>query len=461
MSRLGHCARSILGVVVVCIASGLTQTSIAADGDYRLGTQGEVIDDRVMYSVGGGSAAGAPSSLYRPNGLGVGVSWRANMMCGNMNLSNTLQNQLNGATEGFQQIMGNVVQSATQAVMSLPALIIQRANPGLYELLSNGVMQGRIDFDRSKLTCQAMAEKMADKVDQAGWGALAKNQEMQENLEQTGGDAITAVRNTETRNGNNGVTWVGGQRAGGDSQVPVRVTADVVKAGYNLLHNRSVDDTSSLGSNCQGGAICQTWESANDAAEWATRVLGETEVATCDGCESLRSSAGTGLSPLIQQAYEEHLLGLQQLLSGAESLTAENLAKVSSPMLPVSRGVIEGLRDDPDQDVLARRLASETALSSIIYKALLLQRTLAAGSREPNVASAEPAQLALQRNVSALDREVQLLQTELQVRQSLATNTASLVLDRHTGGAGASRTVEQRDPEPSRLDQVGQRSQTP
>ncbi|UVL01457.1 hypothetical protein [Pseudomonas sp. B21-048] len=27
--------------------------------------------------------------------------------------------------------------------------------PGLYELLSNGVMQGRIDFDRSKLTCQA------------------------------------------------------------------------------------------------------------------------------------------------------------------------------------------------------------------------------------------------------------------------------------------------------------------
>ncbi len=65
--------------------------------------------------------------------------------------------------------MGSIVQNATQAVMSLPALIIQRANPGLYELLSNGVMQGRIDFDRSKLTCQAMAEKMADKVGQAGW----------------------------------------------------------------------------------------------------------------------------------------------------------------------------------------------------------------------------------------------------------------------------------------------------
>ena len=132
------------------------------------------------------------------------------MMCGNMSLTNTLQNQLNGVTEGFQQIMGSIVQNATQAVMSLPALIIQRANPGLYELLSNGVMQGRIDFDRSKLTCQAMAEKMADKVGQAGWGALAKNQEMQGNLEQTGGDAVAAVKNTEAHNGNNGVSWVGG-----------------------------------------------------------------------------------------------------------------------------------------------------------------------------------------------------------------------------------------------------------
>jgi hypothetical protein len=71
----------------------------AAEDNYRLGTQGEVLDDRVMYTIGGGSAVGSPSSLYRPSGLGVGGSWRANMMCGNMSLTNTLQNQLNGATE--------------------------------------------------------------------------------------------------------------------------------------------------------------------------------------------------------------------------------------------------------------------------------------------------------------------------------------------------------------------------
>ncbi|POF88758.1 integrating conjugative element protein [Pseudomonas putida] len=436
-------------------------TGHAAENGYHLGDQAQVLDDRVMYTIGGGSAAGAPSSLYRPSGLGVGLSWRANMMCGNMNLSNTLQNQLNGATQGFQQIMGNVIQNATQAVMSLPAMIIQRANPGLYELLSNGVLQGRIDFDRSKLTCQAMAAKMADKVDQAGWGALAQNQEMQHNLEQSNGDAVTAVKDTESNNGNNGVSWVGGQKAGGNGQAPIRVTSDVVKAGYNLLHNRSVEDTSAIGSSCQNGAICQAWSSPDEAAEWATRVLGETEVETCDDCETLRVSAGAGLTPLIQETYTQHLEGLQRMLSSAEEPTPENLGKVSSPLLQVSRGVIESLRDDPDQNLLARRLASETALSSVIYKAMLLQRTLLAGSREPNVASAQPATTALNSNVETLEREIRLLQTELQVRQALATNTASLVLDRHAGGADASRNIDQRDPRPDRLQRADQGRSTP
>jgi len=458
MSRL--LARPWLGPMslLLCGLLAMATHAHAAEGDYRLGTHGAVLDDRVMYTIGGGSAVGSPSSLYRPSGLGVGGSWRANMMCGNMSLTNTLQNQLNGATEGFQQIMGSVVQNATQAVMSLPALIIQRANPGLYELLSNGVMQGRIDFDRSKLTCQAMAEKMADKVGQAGWGALAKNQEMQSNLEQTGGDAVATVKNTESQNGNNGVSWVGGSKAGGNGQTPIRVTSDVVRAGYNLLHNRTVADSTSISSSdCLGGAICQTWASPQEESEWAVRVLGESEVATCDSCETLRATAGSGLTPLIQEAYSERLKALQGLLSGSLSPTPDNLAKASSPILPVTRGVIEALRDDPDQDLLARRLASETALSSVLDKALLLLRTLLAGSHEPNIASAEPAQTALTKNIDALEREIRLLQTELQVRQMLATNTASLVLDRHAGGADASRTVEQGDPEPGRLNDADAR----
>lgn len=450
------CGLVLLGVGLI------DQSAWAAPDDYRLGTQGEALDDRVMYTIGGGSAVGAPSSLYRPSGLGVGFGWRSNLMCGNMDIGTTLQNQLNGATAGFQQIMGSVVQNATQAVMSLPALIIQRANPGLYELLSNGVMQGRLDFDRAKLTCQSMTEKMADKVDQAGWGVLAKNQEMQSNLEQSGGDAITAVRNTETRNGNNGVAWIGGQQAGGVGQPPIRATEDVVRAGYNLLHQRAVDDSTSVtNTECQGGAVCSTWSSPEDATAFAVQVLGETEVATCDDCESLQATAGVGLTPLIQHTYTEHLEALHGLIAGTTDLSRESLSKASSPMLPVTRSVIEALRNDPDQDLLVRRLASETALSTVVDQAIQLQRLLLAGSHEPNISSAEPAQQAVTQNLDTLDREIHTLQTEMQIRQMLATNTASLVLDRQAAGVDESRTIQHNDPEPNRLDEAERSRQAP
>src|SRR3546814_5939375 len=89
--------------------------------------------------------------------IGVGIGWNSNLICGDMSITTTLQNQLNGITNGFQTIMSNVIQNATSAVASLPALIIQRADPGLYNLLTNGILQARLDFDRSKMTCRAIA----------------------------------------------------------------------------------------------------------------------------------------------------------------------------------------------------------------------------------------------------------------------------------------------------------------
>ncbi|MFU7548250.1 integrating conjugative element protein, partial [Pseudomonas paraeruginosa] len=90
--------------------------------------------------------------------------------------------------------------------------------------------------------------------------------------------------------------------------------------------------------------------------------------------------------PLIQEEYEAKLEALQELISGTRNTTFENLREASSTSLPITRGVIEALRDEPDQDLLARRLASEVALSSVLEKALLLQRTLLTGKKEPNVA---------------------------------------------------------------------------
>ena len=437
-------------VLALRCASASAQTSV---NQYGVQHQGSVIGDDVLYSIGGGRAVSmTPASNM--HSIGVGIGWNSNLICGDMSISTTIQNQLNGITNGFQTIMSNVIQNATAAVASLPALIIQRADPGLYNLLTNGILQARLDFDRSKLTCRAMAEKMVDVAGgQVGWSQIADGMVLKQAVSST--DAVSAIEQTESSRGNEGVTWVGGENAGGSGQRPIRVVSDVVSAGYNLVNGRDVDDTSSIApGNCGGNLTCETWSSPATASAWAVRVLGEQEQRTCETCTKTVTTPGVGLTPLIQEEYETKLEALQELITGSRSLSLDNLQAAGSASLPITRGVIEALRDEPDQDILARRLASEISLSSVLEKALLLQRTLLTGRKEPNVAANELAQKAVSHESDLLDREIHNLKTELELRRELASNSPTAIIQRHSARSIGSRGIYQGDPTSDRLDQL-------
>lgn len=413
---------------------------------------GSVIGDEVMYSIGGGNAV-SMSGAAGMRSIGVGVGWNSNLVCGDMSMSTTIQNQLNGLTNGFHNIMSSVIQSATSAVASLPALIIQRADPGLYNLITNGVLQARLDFDRSKLTCRAMAERMAEAAGgQLGWSQLAEGIALRDAVGST--DAVSAVEQAETRRGNDGVPWVGGTNAGGAGQTPIKVVSDVTRAGYNLVNGRSVGDTSAIDARRCGSLSCQAWPSPQAAADWATRVLGEQAQRTCDACTRTETVPGVGLTPLIQEEYEARLEVLKELVVGTRNTTFDNLREAGSASLPITRGVIEALRDEPDQDLLARRLASEVALASVLEKALLLQRTLLTGKKEPNVAANQMAVEAVNQESDTLDREIRNLKTELELRRELASNSPMSIIQRHSTRAAGSRGVFEGDPVPDRLNQL-------
>lgn len=436
------------------MAFGLSSAMAMAADPIKVESAGSVIGDDVLYSIGGGNAV-TMGSAGNMDSISVGAGWQNNLVCGNMNMSNTLENQLNGATQGFQNIMSSVVQNATSAVASLPALILQRANPALYNLITNGILQARLDFDRSKGTCRAIADKMADIAgEQMGWGKLAEGQAMSKTLT-SNSDAVAAIDQVERTGGNDGVTWVGGERAGGSGQKPIRIVGDVTRAGYNLLTSRPVDDTSSISKDsCNNGLVCNVWSSPQEATAFATRVLGEQQQQTCDSCPKTVTAAGVGLSPLIQETYDTKLQALQELLNGSKSMTLENLAAASSNSLPVTRGVIAALKDERDQALLARRLASEVALSDVLEKALLLQRTLLTGSKEPNVAANGLAAQAVNQQSSTLQLEIDNLKTELELRRQLANNSPLAIIERSRTRADGSRGVFQGDVEADRLNQL-------
>lgn len=452
--------RATLLVAAITLAVGVAwaQTRIDPNG---VNVSGSMIGDDVLYSIGGGRAV-SMGGAGNMQSIGVGVGWNSNLICGDMSITTTLQNQLNGITNGFQTIMSNVIQNATSAVASLPALIIQRADPGLYNLLTNGILQARLDFDRSKMTCRAIANRMADMAGgQAGWDQLAEGMALRDAVSST--DAVSAIEQAESNKGNNGVPWVGGGNAGGSGQSSIKVVGDVTRAGYNLLNGRSATDTSSIArSACGNRLTCQTWSSPQAAADWATRVLGEREQRTCENCTKTQTTPGVGLTPMIQEEYEAKLQALQELVTGARPTTLANLDAAGSSSLPITRGVIEALRDEPDQDVLGRRLASEAALSSVLEKALLLQRTLLTGKKEPNVAANELAVQAVDQENSALEQEINNLKTELELRRTLAGNSAMAIIQRHSTRAAGSRGVFEGDTTRDRLREVQKpRSGTP
>nr|WP_244906019.1 integrating conjugative element protein [Pseudomonas lurida] len=415
---------------------------------------GSVIGDDVLYSIGGGNAV-SMGRAGNMQSVGVGVGWNSNLMCGNMDLSTTLHNQLNGLTGGFQSIMGSVIQNATGAVASLPALIIQRADPGLYNLLTNGILQARLDFDRSKASCRSMAERMVTIAgNQTGWGSLAEGQALKEAIIQNK-DAVAVTAQAESDNGNTGIPWIGGNKAGGRGQPPIKVVSEVTKAGYNLLNGRTASDSSTIGPNdCNSGMLCGTWRSPEEAGAFANRVLGEVQQQTCESCTKSSATAGVGLTPLIQEEYEEKLELLQELISGTKLPNSENLSAAGSNSMPITRGVITALRDEPDQEILAQRLASEIAVTSVLEKALLLQRTLLAGNKEPNVAANDLATTAVNNERQSLQQEITNLRTELELRRSLTSNSPAAIIARHKERKDNSRAIYEGDPDTNRLEEA-------
>ncbi|HDX1025317.1 TPA: integrating conjugative element protein [Pasteurella multocida] len=387
-----------------------------------------ILSDKVFYQIGGGAGYMAPPSRGKTNAVELGIGWKANLMCGNFDIKTTIKNDLNGLKDGFKDLLGNVIDSAKGAVASMPAMILQRANPQLYDLITNGVYQGKLDFNRLKTSCEDMSQKLADYTLGGKWGQAADLESFKD-ITANQPDAKQAKKDLEDKQGKEGRAWVGGVKKGGQNQEPINLVGDVVKAGYNLLNKRNVLDTGKISESSCDGNLCKTWDNPQTAADFLTKVIGEQSISTCktDCGTKTSAKAGVGLSPEIE---EEHVLTVGKLekVLNMDAPTSESLAELSSNTVPVTRGLIEALREDPDVEVLSQRLSGEIATSKVMEKMMLSRRAILAGMREPNVANNADAQVELERILNIIDREISQVKLEMDMQKAITSNTAAAIL---------------------------------
>ena len=440
-----HYAVKASYIAISCAILSVTTPVSADDNPFGFNKADSILSDKVFYQIGGGAGYMAPPSRGNIPAAEFGIGWRANLTCGNFDIKTSIKNQLNGLTEGFKELYSNVIESATGAVASLPAMIIQRANPQLYDILTNGLYQGKIDFNNLKTSCEDMSKKLADVTLNGRWSQSA-DMESYKDITSTEPDATKAKKKFESQQGREGKEWVGGQKRGGEGQESIKIVEDVAKAGYNIQNKRNVLESGRVSkSNCSG-LLCQTWDNPKEMTDWLTHVIGEKQLTTCNtncGTPS-SSSAGVGLSPEIEQENIKTVTLLQKALN-MRTPSVDILAELSSSTVPVTRGLIESLRDDPDAQVLGQRLASEIAVAKTMEKMLLARRAVLTGMREPNVANNKDAQDELEKVLTLIDREIEQIRMEIDLQKSLTGNSAVAILQNkelreyHAGAANVAR----------------------
>lgn len=447
----------------VLMGLSLPQVNNSAIG-YGADVSGAV-SDKLFYTLGGGSVISQPATRSNMQKLGLNVGWSSDLMCGNFDLKTTVGNQLNGVTNGFKNLMGEVIQGATGAVASLPAMIIQRANPGLYDMLTNGVLQANVAFDKSQLSCQNMAKRMMAFSNSNKWTQAAVMAEYKQLVNGGDGDAVRIEQQAKQATGRKGQNWIGGQARGGQGQPAIRPTHDLAAAGYNMMNSQPVLSNASVSdSNCTGSA-CARFRNAEQAAASVVKVLGDVSVRTCTNAQECTSGgeehqpgmsiAGTGFVPMLEEATKTNTEQLAKLVNGTEKATAANLAKLKAGSLTITAGVIKALQRDPDNAALAGRLAGELAMADTVETALLMRRMLVTGMSEPNAAAQPDASEQGVRRIEALDREIAALKSEMELKRELARNSVLTIIERENNRVESNPQMQNDDNTDSRFYQMG------
>ncbi|WP_238946690.1 integrating conjugative element protein [Seongchinamella unica] len=406
------------------------------------------------YEIGGAEPVSVPANpsvvsvtLGGSAQLGLGYS------CGKFDPVAAVTNTLNDIGAGVDNMMNAMTAAATSAIAALPALILQRANPGLYDLFQNALLKAEETMQLATKSCEQMEAEIAQgKNPYADLITLSKGNDWKVQMGVGGNDAVTAKTTVESSNGNNGVPWIGGQ-AGGRGQPVLEFTGDIVEAGYNINMNRPVTDPSPVPA-ASSTRLSEVWPSPADARDWTVEVVGENIVTTCDTCRK-DSIPGTGLLPKLYQESAAVTTDIQNLVSGATPLTLANLDKITAPGVAITRQVIEAIREMPasEQSLIMGRLVSEISTARTVEKALFARRLLLSGRQVPEVYATEVAREHADNSIVELDKEIENLLFETRVRKEVVSDTVSTLLERAAARRQSSLTVPEVpaiDPNPLR-----------
>ncbi len=419
--------------------------------------QGETLspkyDGLFYYRIGGGRTFTSAPKLEVTS---IDLIYKASitgLQCGKFDPRVSLSNSLNRVKEGVEDAYVQLENAASAAIAALPGYILQSIDPGLYDLFMNSIFRAEQQFSLATKSCEKMSSELSKgknpfedlvtfSVGDTWKGAAGVGGVDIVNVEQAA--ASTAARN-------NGVNWIGGDRAGGEDDPPLWLTTDVAQAGYNILLDRAPENDTPVEVDEDSPPLAQRFDDPAKVKAWLRAVFGDVFVGICESCDS-GSVSGQGMRVLIETEKDRVADDLQDLYDGTNPPTLENLEAASAPDVFVTRQVIEVLQqmEPTDASIFLSKLCDEIAISRVVNDALLVKQTLATGRNEANVRALAASVEDTEKTIAAIDAEVESILNESRIKKELLSSTLSEVLLKGRAENILSRRIEKLPPKDNR-----------
>lgn len=359
--------------------------------------------------------------------------WNVGASCSGWDVSVSFEGLVDDAESQLNKLQKNVVNSVKGFIGSLPMLLLQREDPGLYEMLNNMLLNGEDIFEAKAETCQNMSERFS-KSDN-GLGTLQDSSfwmdfgQKEQDSRQSKGDLVKTIDEAEENKGDSGVIGMGGDLCGGEGQESCKPVSAAANEGFQrLAENAGVD--------ASGNPILpwykKIWKTPGNATDWIKTVVGDVQYATCKECEKLKQTPGIGVYDDIANEANDIRELLREVVSREDIPSISELQKVSSNDVFVNESVVLALRDESvQQELFLTRIAEEIALLKTVDKLLAARRILMAGKADPSFSSTQKNVDIVDAKIKILADEVSLLKEELELKKVARGDTMRILLSRY------------------------------
>ncbi len=377
---------------------------------------------RWYYSMGGANSYSNFSGKETIDfSLGASARWNIGNAC-SFDPSISIKNYITDLERSVYALESAVLGAATSIISGYALDAIQRANPGLYDLLTKNLAQASAKYEVAVNSCKAIQEDIsAGNNPFDDWIQISRQASWTEAVASGDSDPVEVEEGISQDPGNNGVPWVGGLSAGGVGQSPIQVVEDTITVGYNYWAETD-------------SRFNQVFPDATSAVRYAHTVIGETTLRTCSNCQRLTTRVALGIKAAHRKELEVVREEIVKLVDG-EDISDEDLAGVSAIGMGIllTQDIITGLRLESanDRAILMNRLADEIALQRQVEKMLMIRHILQAARQDPNVAVNAPAVDAITRHLSRIQEDLDGILWERAVRQEIGSSTAAVIAERY------------------------------